>query len=167
MNIDRRVQILEDIEEIKNLKSRYLNACDAQDPDQAMNCFASGKIIIDMGHVGFFKTRESFAELYKSAGCHDYIMDLHQGSNPEIKIIDDTNAKGLWGLNYRNINLLNNTVTLVSAFYHDQYKRIADKWKIVSSVTEYKSALHLDYSQDVLKKVIADKTVAGTVEYKL
>ena len=25
---------------------------------------------------------------------------------------------------------------------------------------------HLDYSQDVLKKVIADKTVAGTVEYK-
>ena len=106
MNIDRRIQILEDIEEIKNLKSRYLNACDAQDPDQAMRCFASGKITIDMGHVGFFETRESFAELYKSAGCHDYIMDLHHGSNPEIKIIDDTNAKGLWGLNYRNINLL-------------------------------------------------------------
>ena len=92
MNIDRRIQILEDIEEIKNLKSRYLNACDAQDPDQAMRCFASGKITIDMGHVGFFETRESFAELYKSAGCHDYIMDLHHGSNPEIKIIDDTNA---------------------------------------------------------------------------
>ena len=42
MNIDRRIQILEYIEEIKNLKSRYLNACDAQDPDQAMRCFASG-----------------------------------------------------------------------------------------------------------------------------
>ena len=68
--------------------------------------------------------------------------------------------------NYRNINLLDNTVTLVSAFYHDEYKKIDNKWKIVSSITEFKSALHLDYSQDVLKKVIADKTVAGTVEYK-
>ena len=163
MDINKRIQVLEDIEEIKNLKSRYLNACDDQDPDKAMNCFASGKIIIDMGHVGFFETRESFAELYKSAGCHDYIMDLHHGSNPEIKVIDD-NAKGLWGLNYRNINLLNKTATLISAFYHDQYKRINNEWKIVSSITEYKSALHLDYSEDVLKTIIADKSTAGSVK---
>ena len=166
MNINKRIQTLEDIEEIKNLKSRYLNACDSQDPEAVMNCFASGKITIDYGHVGVFYSRESFAELYKSAGCNDFIMDLHQGSNPEIKIIDSTNASGLWGLNFRSINLQDSTVTLISAFYHDLYKKISENWKIISSITEYKSALHLDYSEEYIKKLIADKTVAGTVEYK-
>ena len=87
-----RVQRLEDLEAIRRLKSRYLNACDQQDPESAKKCFAEGEVEIDMGHVGVFRSRDQFAALYKAAGCHPHVLDMHQGGNAEIDFMDDEHA---------------------------------------------------------------------------
>ena len=104
MNCARRVQRLEDIEAIRRLKARYLNACDSQDPESAKDCFAAGRVVIDMGHVGVFRDREAFAEIYRTFGCQPFILDMHHGTNSEIEFTDDTHAKALWALEYRNFN---------------------------------------------------------------
>jgi SnoaL-like domain len=164
-DLAKRVERLEAIEAIRQLKARYFNACDAQDPESASQCFAAGDVLIDMGHIGVFRNREEFAALYRAAGCHDYILDLHQGANPEIEIIDDSHARAVWSLNYRNINTRERTVTFLSVLYRDEYAKIDGEWKIVTCRVEYKTALHLSYATGALQALLAAKSVAGTVEY--
>ncbi len=163
--LQRRVQQLEDMEAIKKLKARYLNACDSKDPEGAKNCFAEGEVFIDMGHVGVFRTREEFAALYKAAGCLPFILDMHHGANAEIEFTGSDHARALWALEYRNFNLRDKTVTFVSLIYHDEYARIGGYWKITRSVSEFKTALHCSYESGKLAARIADKSVAGAVSY--
>jgi hypothetical protein len=159
----RRLVRLEDLEAIRRLKARYLNACDQQDPESAQSCFAEGEVLIDMGHVGVFRNRDDFAALYRAAGCHPHILDMHHGGNAEIEHLDDTHAKGLWSLDYRNINTKEKTVTFVSLIYHDEYEKIDGQWKIRKSVSEFKSALHLGYTSGKLEPIVAARSVAGAV----
>jgi hypothetical protein len=164
-DLARRVERLEAIEAIRRLKARYLNACDEQDPASASECFAAGEVLIDLGHIGVFHRREEFAALYRAAACHEHVLDLHLGGNPEIEILDDTHARGLWSLGYRNINTQDRTVTFISVLYHDDYERIAGEWKIVKCRAEYKTALHLSYASGALQTLLAARSVAGVVEY--
>lgn len=164
-DIDRRLTRLEDIEAIRRLKARYLNACDAQDPETASRCFADGRILIDMAHVGRFEHRDQFAALYRAAGCHPHILDMHHGTNSEIDIVDDTHARAVWALEYRNINTLEKTVTFLSAVYYDEYEKRGEEWQITVSRTEFKTALHCSYAGGGLETVLAARSVAGAVEY--
>jgi hypothetical protein len=161
----RRLVCLEDLEAIRRLKSRYLNACDSQDPESAMLCFAEGPVEIDMGHVGVFRRREDFAALYRAAGCHPHVLDMHHGGNPEIDFVDDTHARALWSLDYRNINTQEKTVTFVSLIYHDEYEKIGGQWKIRKSRSDFKSALHCSYASGKLESLLAARSVAGAVDY--
>ena len=161
----RRLQRLEDIEAIRRLKAHYLNACDSQDPEGASHCFADGEVRIDMGHVGVLSHRDQFAALYRAAGCHPHILDMHHGTNSEIHIVDDTHARGLWALEYRNINTKDKTITLLSAVYHDEYVKLDGDWKISGSRTEFKTALHCSYAGGALEAVLAARSVAGAVDY--
>lgn len=164
-DVARRLRRLEDVEAIRRLKARYLNACDSQDPESASRCFADGEVRIDMGHVGVLNHRDQFAALYRAAGCHPHILDMHHGTNSEIDLLDDSHARGLWALEYRNINTKDKTVTFLSAVYHDEYQKRDGEWKIVSSRTEFKTALHCSYAGGMLEAVLAEKSVAGAVEY--
>jgi hypothetical protein len=164
-DLTRRLARLEAIEAIRQLKARYLNACDRQDPTAASHCFAPSGVLIDMGHVGVFHHRDEFAALYRAAGCHDYVLDLHHGANPQIEWIDESHARGLWSLNYRNINTRDRTITFLSALYHDEYERIDGEWLIVKCRVEYKTALHLSYGSGVMVPVLAAQSVAGAVSY--
>jgi hypothetical protein len=165
LDLERRLRRLEDVEAIRKLKARYLNACDSQDPEGASRCFADGKILIDMGHVGRFEHRDQFAALYRAAGCHPHMLDMHHGTNSEIEILDDTRARGLWALEYRNINTQERTVTFLSSIYHDEYVKVGQEWKISSCRTEFKTALHCSYASGTLEAALVGKSVAGVVEY--
>ena len=161
-----RVQRLEDIEAIRRLKARYLNACDSQQPESARDCFAEGAIVIDMGHVGVLSSREQFFEIYKTFGCLPNILDMHHGTNSEIEFTDDAHAKALWALEYRNFNTEAKTVTFVSLIYHDEYAKINGAWKIVKSRSEFKTALHCGYGDGTLKSLLVGKSVAGAVSFE-
>lgn len=162
---ERRLRRLEDEAAIRALKHRYLNACDQQQPERAADCFAEGEVLIDLGHIGVFRRREEFAALYRAAGCHPYILDMHQGGNAEIDLRDENHAAALWSLDYRNINTRDRTVTFLCVKYHDEYERLGGEWKITKSRSEYKQALHCSYASGKLEALLAAKSVAGVIEY--
>jgi hypothetical protein len=159
-----RVARLEAIEAIRQLKARYCNACDAQDPDRVGQCFAPGEILIDMGHLGVFRHRDEFAAFYCAAGCHEFVLDLHQGANPEIEVINSTQARAVWSLNYRTINTRDRTVTFLGIVYRDEYVKLEDEWKIVTCRVEFKTALILSYATGTLQALHAGKSVADMKE---
>jgi hypothetical protein len=156
----RRMRRLEDIEAIRKLKARYLNACDQQNADEVRDCFADGKVPIIVGHLGNYETADDFVAMYRTAACHDFVLDMHHGGNPEIDFINDDHARGLWGLAYRNVNTRDKTLTFVSLIYHDEYKRIDGKWKITATRSEFKTAFHCTYASGVLEALVAGRTVA-------
>lgn len=157
----RRVQRLEDIEAIRRLKARYLNACDQQDPPAVRNCFADdNRVSIEVAHLGTYDTADGFVEMFNRAACHPFVLDKHQGGNAEIDLIDDTHAKGLWCLDYRCINTQNETLTLLSLLYHDEYEKIGGHWKIRRTRSEFKAAFHASYASGVLEALVAGHSVA-------
>lgn len=145
-DLRRRLDALEAVDAIKRLKARYLNACDQQKPEDVRACFMKGDIEIDMDYFGHCTHRDEFVDgIYVPLGCHDYVLDMHQCTNPEIILIDEKHATGIWSLNYRNINTKDKTITLLSALYHDEYVKTDDGWKILKSRTEYKTAINCNY----------------------
>lgn len=142
----QRCARLEAIEDIKQLKARYLNACDRQDPEAVRACFAEGQVIIDMADFGHCSNRDEFVDgIFVPRGCHDHVLDMHHCTNPEITLLDAQHARGVWGLNYRNINTEQRTLTLLSAMYHDEYRKEHGEWKISGSRTEYKTVMVCRY----------------------
>ncbi len=150
--LQARLDRLEAIDAIKSLKARYLNACDRQDPEAVRACFVEGEVVIDMDYFGRCENRDEFVdEIFVPRGCHDFILDMHHSSNPEITVIDDENSTGIWSLNYRNINTQDRTLTMLSALYHDEYRKVNTEWKISHSRTEYRTALTCSYESGTLQ----------------
>ena len=163
-DIGRRLRRLEDEAAIRALKHRYLNACDQQQPERAASCFAEGEVLIDLGHMGVLRCREEFAALYRTAGCHPHVLDMHQGGNVEIEFHDDDHATALWSLDYRNINTKDKTVTFLCVKYHDAYARLDSEWKITKSRSEFKQSLHCSYASGRLEILLAAKSMVEAVE---
>jgi hypothetical protein len=161
----RRLSRLEDIDAIKQLKARYLNACDQQDPEAVRECFAEGEVIIDMSYFGHCITRDEFVDgIFIPRGCHEHVLDMHHASNPEIVLLDAGNARGVWSLNYRNINTQDQMLTLLSALYHDEYRKIDGHWKVSRSRTEYRTALNCNYQPGTLNVQVAARSLQGPAQ---
>ena len=154
---DRRLQRLEDIEAIRTLKARYLNACDQKDSARVRSCFANGRVVVDCDYRGVFDTADEFVTYYTGAACHDFVFDKHQAGNAEIDIIDDTYARALWCLDYRNVNTRDRMLTLMSVFYHDMYEKVGGEWKIAASRTEFKTVFVCSYASGTLEALVAGR----------
>ncbi|WP_372860644.1 nuclear transport factor 2 family protein [Spongiibacter sp.] len=148
-NIDalaQRLQQLEDIAAITALKYRYLNACDAKQPEQVLACFAAGPINIDFGHIGRFDSREAFVEVFTELGCHPHIVDLHHAQNPLIHIDGPNLASGNIGLHFQSINTRDKTRLQMGGHYRDQYQRIDNQWRITASCFNVTAVEMTDFS---------------------
>jgi len=94
MNLEQRIARLEALEDIRQLKHRYLNACDLKQVEVIADCFAEGEVLIDYGPLGIFHERDSFVALYRELACHARVIDLHHGANPEIEVLGEDQARG-------------------------------------------------------------------------
>ncbi len=159
--VEQELARLRAIEQIHQLKARYLNACDRQDPEAVRACFAEGEVIIDMSYFGQCANRDEFVDgIFVPRGCHEHVLDMHHCANPEVEIVDASHARGVWSLNYRNINTRDQTLTLMSALYHDEYRCIAGDWKVSRSRTEYRTVMHCRYESGILEVEAAARSLA-------
>lgn len=133
LNLEQRVAQLEALEAIRQLKHRYLNACDLKEVETIRACFASGPVLIDYEAVGRFEDRDSFVDLYASLACQPQVRDSHHGTNPEIELIDDKHARGRWALGYFNLDAATGVTRRLGVVYDDEYRRIGGVWKIVQT----------------------------------
>ncbi|MFZ6050129.1 nuclear transport factor 2 family protein [Pseudomonas sp. CR3202] len=133
MNLEQRLARLEAVEAIRQLKHRYLNACDLKQVEAIRDCFAQGEIAIDYGPVGRFQDRDSFVALYQSLACNERVIDLHHGANPEIELVAEDEAEARWALYYFNLDGETGATRQLGGVYQDRYRRIDGQWKIVAT----------------------------------
>ncbi|MGF6694228.1 nuclear transport factor 2 family protein [Pseudomonas sp. D(2018)] len=134
MTLEQRLARLEALEAIRQLKHRYLNACDLKDVEAIRACFAEGEVAIDYGPVGTFRDRDSFVALYQSLACNERVIDLHHGANPEVELVAEDEARARWALYYFNLDAETGATRQLGGFYQDRYRCIDGAWKIVKTV---------------------------------
>ncbi|KEQ14617.1 bile acid 7-alpha dehydratase [Endozoicomonas montiporae] len=132
MNLEQRIQQLEHLEAIRQLKHRYLNSCDLKDIEAVRQCFAEGEILIDYGVIGTFSHRDSFIRVFEQMACHAHVIDLHHGTNPEIEVNGDQ-ASGRWALYFFTIDGRTGASQQLGGFYQDRYRLIEGQWFIVET----------------------------------
>lgn len=134
----RRVQRLEALHEIEQLKYRYLRACDRKDPDAFRDCFVKQGADIDYGVIGKFNDREPLVQVFMQVarakvGGSWLVHDVHHGKHPSIELIDERSARGEWTLWFMQVNNQDKTVTQLSMEYRDTYVIEDGRWKIARS----------------------------------
>lgn len=147
-SLEARVRRLEDADAIRRLKARYFTCCDRKDPQGMRDCFVPGHVHIDYGQIGTFDTRDALVDVFARLGCHPYIVEMHHGVNPEIAVLDDTHARGTWGLHYQMIDTNARTLTQLGAYYDDEYRKVDGEWKIAGTRCVVTSTLTARYEGD-------------------
>jgi hypothetical protein len=154
MTIEQRLARLEAIEAIRQLKHRYLLACDAKDATTMRACFVDGPMHIDYGPVGVFDNADAVAKIFKELGCHPHIVEMHHGSNPQIDITDAHHARATWSLHYQQINTQTQVLTQLGAVYEDEYLLGAQGWRISRTVCRPLSTLVLELGEQAMKALV-------------
>lgn len=155
--IEDRLHRLEATEAIRDLKARYLAACDAKDPEGVRACFADGGIEIDYGPIGSFDNADDLVAIYRKMACHPHMVEMHHGSNPRIEVLDTDTARGRWSMQYQLINTREMTLTQLGGEYDDEYRFTPDGWRIGATRFQVSSTLVLELSEEVIKCLVAGR----------
>ena len=139
--LEARLQRLEDDRAIRDLKSRYLRACDTKDPDTVRDTLLPAGAIIAYDGFPAFDNREDFVAIYRQLGCAPGIFDIHHAANGVIEFSSDTRATGRWSLFFHNINLAARTLTQLGVEYDDVYLKQDGRWYIAETRSRRTSCL--------------------------
>lgn len=155
--LEQRLQRLEDIEAIRQLKARYLFACDRKDPAGMRACFVDGPAAIDYGVVGSFDSADPLVQLFTEVGCHPHMVELHHGSNPQIEILGGARARGTWSLHYGLIDTQAKRLTQLAGYYEDEYRKQDGAWKMSATRFVATSTLVLDLAESAVRTLFAGR----------
>lgn len=154
-SLEQRIQRLEDIESIKQLKANYLHSCDKKEIDDIRNCFSAGEIFIDYGAIGTFNNRESFLEVFQAMACNEHVADMHHGQNPQITWINEEKASAIWDLYFYQVNTETQNLTQLAGSYFDEYERQNNQWVIVKTLFTVSSAVVSEIKNDSLQVIFS------------
>lgn len=134
---------LQTVEEIKQLKYRYLRTLDLKDWEGFAATFlpeATG----DYGDGLVFASREELVGFMRDS-LGPRMLTLHQCHHPEIDVRGDE-ATGRWYLEDRVLMPDHRLVLEGAAFYEDRYRRTAEGWRILH--TGYRRTYEATWSMD-------------------
>ena len=148
-NISARIEAIQAVYDIKNLKFKYLNACDLKKPNDILECFDSTKVYIDFENFGIFSSAHDMVEKYKIFSCHPHLIEQHSGKNQIIKLLSDNEASGFWSLSYTLIDTLKNFSLNIIGTYEDLYVLNDHKnWLIKKTIFKKRSSLYKSLSAE-------------------
>ena len=130
-DLERRIRVLEDIEEIKRLKTRYCALCDdSYDADALAELFAEDAVW-DGGIRGINRGREEIRSFFKAAPRR-LPFAIHMVTNASIEVEGDT-AKGTWYLfqpcTFASQNGGEDRAVWGAARYDEEYVRLGGQWR--------------------------------------
>jgi SnoaL-like domain len=141
MTVEERLQRLEDDRAIRDLKARYLRACDLKMPDAVRETLLPKGAVIAYEGFPSFDDRDDFVAIYAQMGCAPGIFDMHHGANGVISFESDIRATGQWSLHFHNINLTARTLTQMGVEYDDVYVKRDGRWWIAETRSRRMSCL--------------------------
>lgn len=155
--LQARLERLEDLDAIRELKARYFAACDGKDPAGMRACFADGEVAIDYGVIGCFDRADALVAVFTQMACHPHMVEMHHGVNPRIELTSADRARGEWGLHYQLINTREATLTQLGARYEDEYQRTAQGWKIRATRCVVDSTLVLALGDAAIRALVTGR----------
>jgi hypothetical protein len=127
--LEARIQALEDLEAIKQLKYRYFRGLDLKLWDELAECFTEDATVEYGGGKYSFRGRTAIMDFLRtSLGVETGAQGVHHGHHPEITLTGPTTARGDWGL--YNYFFKHSRGIRIGAYYHDQYVKVGSAWKI-------------------------------------
>jgi hypothetical protein len=140
-DLQEAVQRLVDLEAIKVLKARYLRLLDTKQWQELPALFTEDAIV----------TLGSGRELRGAQGIVDSLakglaekQSEHHGHMPEIAFMGPDKASGIWALyEYQLLpEAANEPPKVAFGYYHDEYERAGEDWKISSMRVVRRSPTH-------------------------
>lgn len=150
-----RIQELEDERAIRELKARYLRACDLKDVEGVRDTLLPKGAVVDFEGFPAFDDREPFIAVYREMGCAPGIYDIHHGANGVIAFEGPDAATGRWSLLFHNVNLGARMLTQMGVEYEDRYLRREGRWWIAETRSRRTSFLSQTVGDDGALKVVA------------
>jgi hypothetical protein len=123
------------IEAIKQVKYRYLRALDTKQWDEfaaTLTQDIEADYGASRGEAHRFTDRATLIAFMRSALPANVISE-HRVTHPEITLTGPHTASGIWYLQDRVILAEQDLMLIGAAFYHDQYSRTGDGWKICAT----------------------------------
>src|SRR5271165_7094285 len=119
------IRILKDIEELKRLKHRYFRCIDMANLTELAELLHPDVTVDFIGGTYRFQLtgRDEYVRMIGEAFHADFVGQ-HNGHHPEIEVLSETEAKGLWYLSDVALNLRSNVSTIGSALYRDRYVKL-------------------------------------------
>ena len=154
-SLEQRLARLEAIEAIKQLKSRYFQACDLKQPDAIRACFASGPVRLSYGRIGEFDSRDAMLAVYTELACSEHIIEMHHGQNPQIEVTSPHSAHATWGLFYYLIDTRQQVATQLGGYYEDEYAMEDGQWVIAASSYSVTSTQIMNLGQGAVQAIFA------------
>ena len=121
------------IEEIKQLKYRYLRHLDCKEWDALAALFAEDATSSYGDGKYSYSGREAILGFLRGALGRPTILTAHHVHHPEIALTSPTQATGIWALQDVVIDLQFGVTIRGAAFYHDAYARRDGAWRIRST----------------------------------
>lgn len=127
------VEVLLEIEQIRQLKYRYFRAIDTHDWALFASCLAEDVTTqLDSGNYAFVG-RDAFIAGLRQMMDRPTLLSKHQGHHPEIELVAADRALGVWYLEDQVIDLDNDWIVQGTAFYQDEYIKRDGAWLILST----------------------------------
>ncbi len=125
--LEKRIQKIEDIQAIKDLKVVHARACDdCYNPDKMGHVFSEDAVWDGGEGWGRHESRKAIQDFFREAR-KDISFAVHYFVQPEIKVADDgMTASATWYL--WQACTINDTAMWLSALEHDKYVKTDGRW---------------------------------------
>ena len=161
-DINERVESIHAVSNIKNLKFKYLNACDLKKPADILSCFCMDNVYINFEDFGIFSSAKAMVRKYELNSCHDHLLEQHAGKNEIIKLLSSNEASGFWSLSYNLIDTLKNINLYITGTYEDLYVRDENNnWLIKETVFKKRSSMYRSLSSGQCSNPRISRSLGG------
>ncbi len=135
-DLERRIQILEDIEAIKQLKAEYADACDDMYNPERMKDLFTEDAVWDGEKEGFGKHEglEACCAFFAEAP-NSLKFGVHWFLQPRIEILSETEAKGTWYL-WQTSTMASGKDIFLAGKEYDTYRKENGVWKMSEMILE-------------------------------
>ena len=124
--LEKRVQVLEDIEAIKKLKARYAQAADDNyNPEKLSSMFTEDGVWDGGKELGVYKGRKEIYDFFKQTS-DSIIFAVHYFMAPDITVEGDK-AYCRWYM-WLPATLKGNKAVWIAGLEDDKYEKIRGQW---------------------------------------
>jgi SnoaL-like domain len=126
-----KVQLLLDIEAIKQLKHAYFRCIDTANLEELASLFHEDVLVHFVGGTYEWRVqgRQAYVDNIRGA-FNRRAVGHHNGHQPEIEVLSATEARGIWYLADHMWLLDHKAYTAGTALYWDRYEKVDGRWLI-------------------------------------